>query len=167
MLFSVVLHRGRQAVTGTKKIDADVDTIQTICEQNNKRYAFHNTLNYLSNRLITESKKAIQSPDDSPCNNNNSDFIKRNAVRFNAANASKRFAVDHSVLGKLGETGATPFGRGKSKAAVEQHQNYADYKDRINTCVGVPARIYDQKKRTTPQLSHQALIIVTYAKHEE
>ena len=58
MLYMVLYHRGCQAVTMRKQPDADIDTLKTIRDRNNKRIAFHSTLQYLCSLLLQNATSA-------------------------------------------------------------------------------------------------------------
>ena len=121
----------------------DTDTIQSTRERNNQRIAFHQTLKWLSKHLLKMSKEATAGAGNETGYGDaasNELFLQKTAVRFNAANAETRFEVDHSIMGKLDTTGATPFGRGKVKKSIEENLNYDQYKERIGSCVGCPCK---------------------------
>ena len=86
-----------------KKVDIDTDTIQSVRERNNKRYAFHQSLAYLSKGLLRMAGKKEEA------STAKSTFEQKDASRFNPDNANKRYKVKHSILGVVGETGVTPF----------------------------------------------------------
>lgn len=144
LIYAVVFHRVRQVMTMRKEVDVATDTIQTVRDRNNKRYAFHQSLNFIHKSLLRmlEAKKRKSAPtntdDDGPS------FTQKDAPRYNANNAKKRFKVDHSLIGRVGVTGATPFDKGKSKASVLHHPNYQEYNERIENCTGFPVRFYNE-----------------------
>jgi hypothetical protein len=79
-LFLVPFHRGSQVVTCTKQPNIDEDTIKSIRDRNNKRLPFHKSLNYVSQRLLENSRNAPSSEEDS--NLENAEFAQRPAPRF-------------------------------------------------------------------------------------
>ena len=89
-----------------KKIDINTDTIQSVRERNNKRYAFHETLGYISKALLRMRTRGNTSTSDDATNATDSNtapqFKQKDAARFRPENASKRFKTDHVILGRLG-----------------------------------------------------------------
>ncbi|EJK62986.1 hypothetical protein THAOC_16382, partial [Thalassiosira oceanica] len=67
------------------------------------------------------------------------------AARLTASNASTRHDINDSVLERVGTTGATPFGRGKSKMSSQNLPGFSEYKHRCDNCLGVPIKIMDLK----------------------
>ena len=143
LLYATVYHRILQVVTMRKKIDVERDTIQSVRERNNKRFSFHQSLNHISKGLLRMAgigdKNAIGASNEA---DNKSPFEEKPAGRYNADHAEKRYRVDDSILGRLDETGVTPYGRGKVKASLDHHSSYDEYKERLSNCQGFPMRNY-------------------------
>ena len=69
-------------------------------------------------------------------------YVVAAAPRFDTRRQKTRLEKDHSILGNVGTTGATPLGRGKSKDAAANHNNYDDLKQRYANCRGNIGRDY-------------------------
>ena len=149
LIYAVLFHRTRQVVTMRKKIDINTDTIQSVRERNNKRYAFHETLGYISKDLLRMRTRGNTSTSDDATNATDSNtapqFKQKDAARYRPENASKRYKTDHAILGRLDDTGVTPIGRGKAKSSLERCANYDEYKDRADNCRGCPIRFHKSK----------------------
>ena len=150
-IYAVLYHRLLQAVTGTKKPNAETDTIQNVRERANQRLAFHKSLGILSNFHLLKSKISDESKDKGVVVK--TDFPKTPAPRFNRRDKDTQLEVDHSILGE--STGATPIGKGKgtgkAKKALESNENYVVIKQRNVNCTGVVGRIYVQNSDGTFQ----------------
>ena len=137
LIYAVLFHRTRQVVTMTKKVNVDTDTIQSVRERNNKRHAFHMSLNFLSDGLLAKAQREIE--DEEVVGGGD---IVENLNRYNSQHAHKRYKTDHTVLGGLKDTGVTPFGKGKGKLSLEKKDNYQEYKNRCDNCTGCAMRIF-------------------------
>ena len=114
MLYAVLYHRLIQAVTGTKKLNTDTDTIQNVRDRANKRLAFHNSLGILSRFHL--SKASDPSAENSHVGQ--TDFTKTPAPQFNRTDKDTQFEVDHSILGN--STGSTPIGKGRGTGIAKK-----------------------------------------------
>lgn len=143
MIYGVLFHRPTQAVTARKKPDPSTDTIQSVRQRNNQRFAFHNSLRSLVEKLLRSAAKHAKNEQSStatvPTENN---YAVAAAPRFDPQRQTTRVQRDHSILGSIGSTGATPLGRGKSKIAATNHTNYDDLVQRYTNCTGNITRIY-------------------------
>ena len=126
----------------SKRVDINKDTIQSVRERNNKRFSFHQTLNFLSRHLVEMAQKEVIDSSSSGATRSITSFEQQDAARYKPNFAKKRFKVDHSILGALGATGASPYGRGKRKNCLETHNNYREYKRRADNCTGCPVRFF-------------------------
>lgn len=124
-----------------KKVDISSDTIKSACNRNNKRYPFHRSMHCFLTVLLKRSQQQV-SADTSNKASVSLNFKQVNAARYNEKNTDKRYKNHHSVLGGLADTGATPWGRGKSKRLLENANNYQDFKERTDDCMGCPARFF-------------------------
>lgn len=143
-LYSVLFHRLIQNVTMTKEPDVETDTIKHICDRNNKRWAFHKTLNALSEqRLLEKSKSRLVNGAEQ--NRDTEEYTQRPAARFTQHNQHVRYEVDHSIMGSVDVTGATPICRGATKNPWNQGIEFENYKRRCVECVvGTPIRLEHQ-----------------------
>eukprot|EP00985_Skeletonema_marinoi_P024116 scaffold16550_cov148-Skeletonema_marinoi.AAC.1 len=153
MLYAVLYHRLIQAVTGTKKLNTDTDTIQNVRDRANKRLAFHNSLGILSRFHL--SKASDPSAENSHMGQ--TDFTKTPAPQFNRTDKDTQFEVDHSILGN--STGSTPIGKGRgtgiAKKFLRTNDNFSVVKDRYTNCTGFVGRIYKHQSDGKFQLDRQ------------
>lgn len=145
MLYAALLHRMNQAITGRKKPDVATDTIKTVRDRNNKRFAFHESLRSLKD-LLKNAANRRNAEETVDCTNVASHRPTRVlAERWSEKNASTRHDINDSALERVGTTGATPFGRGKSKESSRNLPGFGVFKQRCDNCVGVPTKIMDSK----------------------
>eukprot|EP00986_Skeletonema_menzelii_P000918 scaffold258_cov80-Skeletonema_menzelii.AAC.1 len=142
MIYGVLHHRLIQAVTGTKKLDTNTDTIQTVRERANKRLPFHKSLGALRKfHLLKASDQSAEEHRDVQA-----DFQRTPAPTYNSEEKDKQFQVDHSVLGQ--STGSTPVGKGRgtgnARKFLRKSENYSVIKHRNNNCTGFAFRLYKQ-----------------------
>ena len=101
----------------SKTVDINKATIQSMRERNNKRFSCHQTLNFLSRRLVEMAQKEVSDSSSSGAIRSTTPFEQQDAARYNPCITKKRYKIDHSILGTLGATGVTLFGKGKPKNA--------------------------------------------------
>ena len=76
---------------------------------------------------------------------NQIEHAKSRAVRFTEDNKHKRFDVDHSIIGAVPTTHATPIDRGAKKNIKNPGREYEAYKNRCDGCkVGKSMRVMRQ-----------------------
>jgi hypothetical protein len=146
MLFSVLMHRASQAVTGTTAPDVNKDTIKKIREHDNQRLPFHQTLKYLSNRLIAETRSAFRGKRSALHNVEDSETgekLKRKAAPLlNPRNKKSQFEINHDVLASSRKTGVTPYGKGRKVSIAEKHRGFTDC---CRECPGRPIKLAKPK----------------------
>ena len=140
LIYAVLFHLTRQVVTRMKKVNVDTDTIQSVRKRNNKQYAFHMSLNFLSDGLLATAQKEIEDEELV----GGGDIVK-NLNRYNSQHANKRYKTDCAVLGGLEDTGVTPFGKEKVKLSLKQKDNYQEYKNRCDNCACYTVRLFKPK----------------------
>ena len=145
MLYAALLHRMNQAITGRKKPDVTTDTIKSVRDRNNKRFAFHESLRSVKDlfKKCANGRNAEETVDSA--SEAGSRPTRVPAARLTASNASTRHDINDSALERVGTTGATPFGRGKSKRSSQNLPGFSEYKHRCDNCLGVPIKIMDLK----------------------
>ena len=144
-LYSVLFHRLIQSVTMAKKPDVEEDTIKHIRDRNNKRWPFHISLGKASKRLLQKSKSFVVQGAEQNSNNGDTEYLQQKAVRLTNQNERQRFDINHSIMGPVGTTSATPLGRGARKELKNQGSAYEAYKRRCVECVvGTPIRLVRQ-----------------------
>ena len=96
LVYAVVFHRTRQVVTMRKKVDPASDTIQSVRERNNKCYAFHQSLSYLSKGLIGMMRKSSKKSAENATTNDGgeSSFLQKAVPRYKSSDANKRCKID-------------------------------------------------------------------------
>lgn len=149
-LYSVLFHRLIQVVTMSKKPDVETDTIKHIRDRNNKHWPFHKSLSELSDRLLGMSQRALNGTAAQNSNNGVTEYTRESAVRFSRSNQNVRYEIDHSIMGPVDVTGATPISRGASKNPRRPGPEFESYKRRCIECVvGTPMRLSRQKSNGT------------------
>lgn len=137
-LEGILFHRVSQAVTGRKKPDIHVDTMRTVRDRNNKRMAFHHSLDWLIKRLL---KEAHPSRSKAASMTSNISYKVERAARYTNGNKDSRHETNHQVLGAVGVTGVTPLGRGGRKTVKNRTAKHDEYDKRCAECEGKPARL--------------------------
>ena len=136
-LHAVLFHRLTQAVTMSKKsADIDLDTIKHIRDRNNKHWPFYKSLGDTSNRLLKMSRtRSLQHGEDNNGNIRDSGYLRHQAVRFTEANKDTQYDIDHSIMGAVSTTTATPPGRGSRKDIKNPGHAHEAYKKQCVECV--------------------------------
>jgi hypothetical protein len=149
-LHAILLHRAIQSVTGTKELVLADDTLKSLRDRNNKRWPLHDTLSFLSERLVLDSVDVTSiSVQDGPTNDNlEHSTTYHPPERFTKQNKKIRFSTDLNVLGCVGKTGATPIGKGKVRNPKNPNPlNHKKFEKRCRKCHGKPSRMVHRAER--------------------
>ena len=149
-LHAILLHRAIQSVTGTKELVLADDTLKSLRDRNNKRWPLHDTLSFLSERLVLDSVDVTSiSVQDGPTNDNlEHSTTYHPPERFTKQNKKIRFSTDLNVLGCVGKTGATPIGKGKVRNPKNPNPlNHKKFEKRCRQCHGKPSRMVHRAER--------------------
>jgi hypothetical protein len=144
-LAHVVFLRSTQAVTGTKAHDPLVDTLRTIRNRNNQRIPLHDSLRYVARRFLNYANAQENNAAALASSTNQVSFVIEAAERYRKANEHTRCDKDHSLLGAVKITDATPIGRGKTKHPKHRTAKHDAFDERAKNCPGKPVWLHHKK----------------------